>query len=163
MPVFLVDLFGSRQLEQAFLLVTGMTVPVWLCLILAPNWRGTKLLGHPFFVPALLVLVWLYLLTQMMAVTGLPTVRSDQAVYHASRALARHPFIFLVAWAQIQIANLFVGCVIYQEGQRRGIGVPGELLMCAFFGPLGLLAWLLRLGVESVFRPKAVARGRWGK
>ncbi len=159
MPVWVIELFGSQQLNQAFWLINGMVAPFWILMILFPYNKWIRWICHPFFVPALLGLFYLYLVYLLITVTGIPPLAGLEV--RALRRFMDHPIVFLVIWAHYMTVDLFLGMAIYQHAVRRRITVPFELILSWLFGPAGLVAYMIRLLV--VYRSIKVVRGLFGK
>jgi hypothetical protein len=151
MPVWMVELFGSAQLNRAFWMMNLAVTPFWLAMILFPGNELVRKLSHPFFVPALLGLVYLYAVYLLVTVTGIPPLAGLEL--KAMRNFVNHPLVFLVVWAHYLAVDLFLGMSIYRDAAARKIPVPVELVLCWIFGPLGLMAYVLRLGwLKLMFR-----------
>lgn len=145
MPVWVINIFASEELNRVFVLLTLMTLPVWLLMLLAPSSRTVRRIAHPYFLPPLYAGVWFYLIYLMLTITGTPQVDMQTAGYKEARGLVRHPFVFLMVWCQLQVVNLFVGCILLQKANERKIVIPGELIATWFAAPLGLFFFSLRL------------------
>lgn len=152
MPVWIIHLFATKELNQVFLVLTLMTLPVWLMMLLLPTSGFTRRLAHPFFLPPLYALVWAYLFYLMLTITGTPRVNIDAANYKDARGLIRHPFIFLMFWCQMQVINLFVGTILFQKANKMKMLIPGELIATWFAAPLGLFFFSLRLWFGGLLR-----------
>ncbi|MGF1448825.1 MAG: abscisic acid-deficient protein Aba4 family protein [Opitutales bacterium] len=145
----LLETFGAGRLSRAFWMLTAMTAPVWLALLLFPHSRWVRRLAHPFFVPALLCGVVLYLL-YVLAEVGWP--KAPQFHYAGVKSLSGHPVVFLVLYAAYQTLTLFAGTVIFAEARKRKLHVPIELILTWLTGPLGILAFGGRLALRWVLR-----------
>jgi hypothetical protein len=149
MSPWLIETFGERQLTQALWAINLMTLPVWIAMILFPGSNLVQRLASPYLLPVIFTgfLVYLYFLSWSM---GLP----DFGGYHyrAARTFLHHPLVFIALWCKLQILNLFMGCVIFQEANRLRLRVPLELALSIFFGPLGLAVFALRRNLRQVFR-----------
>ena len=98
---------------------------------------------QPFFLPVLLVPVWAYLRLQCLddlAATDL----SNCGLCGRAIDRAPPPSSSSSSSRTIQILNLFLGLVIYQDAAKRKISVPLEMLLCWFGGPAGLLVYAIR-------------------
>ena len=143
MPLWVVELFGSKQLNQAFWLINGLVAPFWILMIVFPRYRWCRWVCQPFFVPVLLGLFYLYMVYLLITVTGVPPLAGLEV--RALRRFMDHPIVFLVIWTHYMTLELFLGMVVYQHAVRRRIGVPFELLLAWLFGPAGLVAYTVRL------------------
>lgn len=155
MPVWVIELFGNQQLNRAFWLINGTVAPFWILMILFPYNKWIRWICHPFFVPAVVGLLYLYLVYVLVTVTGVPPFAGLEV--RALRDFIDHPIVFLVIWAHYMTVDLFLGMSLYQHAVRMRMRVPGELLLSWFFGPAGLVAYLLRLILTQ--RPARVFRG----
>jgi hypothetical protein len=147
MPAWLLDLFASRQLNQAFLLINLGAAPFWLALLFAPASPWTRRLVSPFAAPALLSLVYLYVVYLLLTRSGLPALPAGEI--KSVRSFIVHPLVFLALWAHLTAVNLFVGAVISQEAVRLRMRVPLELLLCWLFAPAALCLFACRRGIRT--------------
>ncbi len=143
MPVWVVELFGNQQLNRAFWLINGMVAPFWVVMMLMPYNKWIRRICHPFFVPALLSLFYLYMIYILITTTGIPPLAGLEV--RGIRKFIDHPIIFLVIWAHYMTVDLFLGMSIYQHASRKRLRIPVELLLCWLFGPAGLAAYMVRL------------------
>lgn len=139
----MVEVFGSAQINRAFWTMNLLVMPFWLVMIFAPQSKWVRRLSHPYFVPVLFGFVYLYALYLLVTVTGVPPLVGMEM--KAMRNFMDHPLVFLVVWAHYLAVDLFLGMSIYRDAAARNIRVPLELLLCWIFGPLGLIAYALRL------------------
>lgn len=139
----MVELFGRQEINRAFWLITASAAPFWLLMLLFPHQKWVGRICHPFFAPALLGFLYLYMLYVVETTTGLPSLVSLEA--RAMRQLVHHPLVFLVFWTHLTVLNLFLGMVIFQDARRRGWRAPVELLLSWLLGPPGLTAYGARL------------------
>jgi hypothetical protein len=144
MPVWVIELFGNAELNRAFWMMNFAVMPFWALMIFLPRQRWVQTLSNPFFVPVLFGLVYLYAIYLLVNITGVPPLAGLEV--RAMRKFVDHPLVFLVVWAHYLAVDLFLGMTIFQDATRRKILVPLELLLCWVLGPLGLLAYVLRLG-----------------
>lgn len=147
----MIETFGKTELNQAFWLVLLMTAPVWLLMLFFPSKSWTRVLANPFLFPVLLlgVLGYLYYLLWQLGVPSIP----QNVQFEASRNFVQHPIVWLIAFCKLQILNLFLGTVLFREAHRMGMRmIPLELLTCWFFGPLGLLVFILHLLLRLAFK-----------
>lgn len=144
MPVWLIELFGSAQLNRAFWTMNLMVLPFWTAMIMFPRHAWVQRISHPFFVPAVLGAIYVYAIYLLVTMTGVPPLAGLEV--KAMRDFVNHPLVFLVVWAHYLAVDLFLGMVIYRDATKQKILVPVELLLCWVLGPLGLMAYVLRLG-----------------
>lgn len=141
MPGWLIDLFGSRQVEEAFLALTLAPLPIWVSLAFFPNRKWTQWIASPFLAPPLLSLAYLYFVWKLWDI-GAPDAPDPMA--RSVRGYIYHPLVFLVLWAHLQMANLFVGTVLAADARRRGLSVRVELALCWIFAPVAVLLYTVR-------------------
>ncbi len=142
MPLWIIETFGHQELTFAFWLITLMTAPFWLAMILLPGNRMVRRLCHPLLFPFLLCGILLYLYWTAWGM-GLPDISGHQ--YRDFRPFVRHPLVFLSLWCKVMILNLFLGMVLFREANRSGIRIPLELILAWITGPLALLVYVPHL------------------
>lgn len=142
MSPWLIEFFGSRELNRAILMLLCMTAPVWLLLLFPGRPAVVRRLSSPFFFPVLMVPVWIYMAYTAYTLSRLPVIASVD--YHAARSIARHPLLLLVFICHIQILNLFLGCAIYRDALKRRSQPVAALLLTWLTGPPGLLVYALQ-------------------
>ena len=139
MPYWLIDLFGSRQLDQAFWAMTLAPLPIWVALVFFPRHRLTKIIAWPGFMAPVLSLAYVFLFWQAWEF-GLPRVPVDLAA-RSTRVFLFHPLVFLVLWAHLQMANLFIAQVLLHDARARRMAIPCELALCWLFAPVAVLLY----------------------
>lgn len=144
MPIWLLEFFGGKNLEEAFLFITFMTAPVWVMMLLWPDSGIVRHLASPFVLPPLYLVVLGFLLWKSWDAAVLPPA-VETASYSAARDWIRHPVAFLALYCNWQIVNLVLGALIFQKASRSGFRAPVELILCWFFGALALVPFILRL------------------
>lgn len=149
MPAWLIDLFGSRQLNQTFWALTIAPLPVWIALVFFPQRTLARALAWPWLVPPLLGVAYLFLIWQAWQM-GPPRLPADAAA-RSARAFLFHPIVFLVLWAHLQMANLFVGVALLRDARRRRCAIPVELALCWLFAPVAVVGYTVRLLLRSVW------------
>lgn len=144
MPVWMIEYFGSQQLDEVFWLLLFMTAPGWLAMLLAPSHPAVRRLASPFFLPLLYlpVLVYLAVIFHDRALLPPPPTGAD---FRAFRGLVIHPIAVLIVLCQVQIAFLAIGTLIYQKACQLRIRAPLEILLAWFTGPLALAPFAIRL------------------
>lgn len=147
MPVWLIESFGARELQNAFLFIALMTSPVWLLIIFFPGKSATRAVAQPWLMVPVYVGVLFAILWKSYEASLLPVflVKPD---YGGAQELASHPIIFLVLFCNLQIINLFMGVMIYQKAMRSGFRAPIELFLCWMLGAVALVPFGLRLFIR---------------
>ncbi len=146
MPIWLIEIFGSEDLNNTFVLILLMTAPVWLLMILFPANNMVRGLAQPFLLPPLYCLVLFVLIWKSHQSAVLPDPFAPIS-YESAQSFARHPVSFLALFCNLQILNLVVGTCLYQKAFRSGMRVPVELLLCWFFGAVALIPFMVRLAI----------------
>jgi hypothetical protein len=144
MPIWLIELFGARDLDAAFLVIALITAPLWIAMIAFPRAPYLRQIAQPWSVVPLFAVVLVVLLWQSYQAAIFPRIVST-ASYDAARSFAEHPIAFLILFCNLQIINLFMGVMIYQKSMRCGFRAPIELTLCWFLGALALIPFGIRL------------------
>ncbi len=144
MPIWLIELFGERDLDLAFVLIAVMSAPVWFAMILWPHAKLTRMVGQPLPVGLAYCMVLLVLLWKSYAAAAFPDPLVHVS-YEGAQAFTRHPVAFLALFCNLQILNLVLGTVIYNKAERIHMRVPVELALCWLLGAVALLPFAVRL------------------
>lgn len=151
MPVWLIELFGARELDRAFYLIALMTAPAWLAMLFFPGSRAVRRLADPLPLSAVFSVVLIVLLWEFHEASILSPPWFEPG-YDGAMALTRNPAIFLILFCNLQILNLALGGVIYQAASRAGFRAPVELVLCWFGGVLALPPFVAHLAWRRRFR-----------
>ncbi|HEU0093438.1 MAG TPA: ABA4-like family protein [Vicinamibacteria bacterium] len=130
--------------ETLFSLASAAVLPGWALLVLVPRWKWTARLVGPVLIPALLSLLYLYLLAQRWAILA-GGFGSPATV----RRLFDDPAVLLAGWVHYLAFDLFVGSWEVRDAQRLALPhllVVPCLLLTLLFGPVGLLSYLVLRG-----------------
>jgi len=144
MPIWLIEVFGSGDLDRTFVFLLLMTMPVWLAMIVFPQLRVVRFLAQTFLLPPLYCAVLFLLIWKSHQAAILPDPYAPVS-YESARTFSRHPIAFLALFCNLQILNLTVGTSIYQKSIRSGMRAPVELLLCWWVGAVALIPFALRL------------------
>lgn len=144
MPIWLIETFGSGNLDSTFLLILLMTAPVWTAMIVLPQLRVVRSLAQPFLLTPLYCIVLFVFLWKSHQSAVLPDPYAP-ITYESAREFSRHPISFLAIFCNLQVLNLTVGMMIYQKAMRSGMRAPVELLLCWFVGAIAVVPFALRL------------------
>lgn len=149
-PGWIIELFGSKQLTQAFWLTCAVTLPFWLGMLLLPQQRWVRRICSPWGGPILGIglLFYFYFLLVTLGAPALP----EGVAFSESKAVAEHPLVFLVIWCQINVLHLLLGTFIFREANRNQMRVPVELILCWLLGPIGWFVFTLRLGARKALK-----------
>jgi len=135
--------------ETIFLTLHLPVFPAWALLILAPSWIWTARLVHSGLIPITLGLAYGALLAAGV-LGGQSAPGAGMTSLGAVMALFSHPVGTLTGWAHFLVFDLFVGAWVARDARALGMShaatVP-VLILCLMFGPLGLLAHVLRRGL----------------
>ena len=133
--------------ERLFSLCTLLVLPGWLLLVFLPRWRWSARLVAPVAIPAALACVYVFLIATHFGGSG-----GDFNTLAGVSELFRNPYNLLAGWIHYLALDLFVGAWEVRDAQRVGLRhllVVPCLLLTFFFGPAGLLLYLvLRFAVR---------------
>ena len=129
-----------------FNVANAYVLPFWLAMILLPNWQITKkIIGSYFFVVPLIGLYLYYLIVTVdpeAAATLANPQLADIAKFFGEEGAAG------AGWVHFLAMDLFIGRWIYWQGQEKNIWTAHSLILCLFFGPVGLLSHII---TETLF------------
>lgn len=121
-------------------------IPAWGLLILAPRSALTSRYVHSGAIPLILGAAYGGFLMAGVFF-GYSKDGAGMNSLGAVALLMSHPVGLLTGWAHFLIYDLFVGAWISRDSQRRGLSHMGSvpiLLLALIFGPLGLMAHMIR-------------------
>ena len=135
------------MISQLFDGANLFVLPFWTLMIFLPQWDVTrKIISSPL---PFIALAGLYVYLLVVAITP----ESAQALANPKLADIARFFAdegaAAVGWVHFLVMDLFVGRWIYLEGQRTGIWTVHSLVLCLFFGPIGLLSQLLTAAISA--------------
>ena len=148
MTVWLVEFFGSRELNVLFWIATASSAPFWLLMLLLPRSQATRWLCRLWLAPPLLGLFYLYLFYLANDVTGLPDLKGVEM--RKVRRYWAHPILFIALWMHRLTMDLFMGIWIARFARHRAWNVRFELLLVWVAGPVGALAFAIRYWIASL-------------
>jgi hypothetical protein len=135
------------MLSQLFDGANLFVLPFWTLMVFLPKWDITrKVISSPLPFISLAGL-YIYLLVvavnpESAAALSNPKL-PDIARFFADEGAAA------VGWVHFLVMDLFVGRYIYLEGQRTGVFTIHSIVLCLFFGPIGLLSHLLTAAIAT--------------
>jgi hypothetical protein len=144
MPVWLIEAFGSQDLNSTFLLILLMTSPVWVAMIAFPQSTAVRSLAQPFLLAPLYCIVLFVLLWKSHQSAVLPDPYAP-ITYESAREFSRHPISFLALFCNLQILNVTVGMMMYQKAMDSNMRAPVELFICWFVGAVAVIPFAFRL------------------
>jgi Domain of unknown function (DUF4281) len=139
------------MISQLFDGANLFVLPFWALMIVLPKWEITrKVISSPL---PFITLAGLYIYLLIVAVNP----ESAQALANPKLADIARFFAdegaAAVGWVHFLVMDLFVGRYIYLEGRDKGIITIHSLILCLFFGPIGLLSHLVTNAIIDRFKP----------
>lgn len=129
-----------------FNIANAYVLPFWLAMVFLPNWNLTKkVIGSYWFVLPLIGLYLYYLIVTVdpeAAATLSNPQLADIAKFFGEEGAAG------AGWMHFLAMDLFIGRWIYWQGQEKKIWTAHSLILCLFFGPVGLLSHII---TETLF------------
>ena len=132
--------------DQLFNFANTYILPFWTLMIVLPNWGITKKVmgSYLLFIP--LIGLYVYYLAasfdpELFAALANPSL-ADIAKFFSLEGPAA------AGWMHFLALDLFLGRWIYWQGQEKGIWTVHSLVLCLFFGPIGLLSHIV---TETLF------------
>ena len=128
-------------LDLLFQIANIYILPFWLGMIALPNWGITKKVMGSYLIFIPLIALYLYYLIvtvdpESAAALANPQL-SDIARFFGQEGSAG------AGWTHFLVMDLFVGRWIYWQGQEKQIWTIHSLILCLFFGPVGLLSHII--------------------
>lgn len=137
---------------QLFDLANLYILPFWTMMILFPKWNVTQKVMSSYLPFLPLIGAYIYYLAT--------TVNLESAAALANPQLADIARFFAeegaagAGWVHFLVMDLFIGRWIYQQGQEKGIWTIHSLILCLFFGPVGLLSHIV---TDTIFSKSNLA------
>jgi ABA DEFICIENT 4-like len=131
--------------EALFSLASSAVLPGWLLLVFLPRWRWTTRLATGVVLPALLGLLYLYLILTRWAGS-----EGGFGSLAEVRRLFDNPTLLLAGWVHYLAFDLFVGTWEVRDASKLGLPhllVVPCLLLTFLFGPIGLLLYFVLRGL----------------
>jgi hypothetical protein len=127
--------------DAIFSICNTAVLPGWLLLAVLPRWKWTARLITSVIIPALLGLVYLYLVITQFGKTegGFGSLSQVQQLFQNSAML-------LAGWIHYLAFDLFIGSWEVRDAQRLGVNhllVIPCLALTFLFGPIGLVLYFL--------------------
>lgn len=126
--------------ESLFSVASTIVLPGWLLLLFLPRWKFSAALIAGLVIPALLGLLYTWLIIAFMADSegGFGSLAEIRTFFSSDPLL-------LAGWVHYLAFDLFVGAWEVRDSQRLGIhhlAVFPCLLLTFMLGPVGLLLYL---------------------
>lgn len=137
------------SVESLFSASSTLVLPGWLLLLFAPRFKWAARFVAPVLIPALLGLLYLYLI-----LTRFPAAQGGFGSLAEVRRLFGDEALLLAGWVHYLAFDLFIGSWEVRDAQRVGLPhllVAPCLVLTFLFGPIGLL---LYLGLRGALRRK---------
>lgn len=127
--------------ETIFSICNTAVLPGWLLLAILPRWKWTARLITSVIIPALLGLVYLYLVITQFGKTegGFGSLSQVQQLF-------QNPAMLIAGWIHYLAFDLFIGSWEVRDAQRLGLNhllVIPCLALTFLFGPIGLVLYFL--------------------
>lgn len=128
-------------LSLLFNIANAYVIPFWIAMAALPNWGITKKVMNSYLLFLPLISLYIYYL--------IATVDPESAAALANPQLADIAKFFSqegaagAGWIHFLAMDLFAGRWIYWQGQEKNILTTHSLLLCLFFGPVGLLSHII--------------------
>ena len=134
------------MIELLFDIANLYILPFWTLMILFPNWGVTKKVMGSYWIFVPLIGLYIYYLSatfdpELFATLANPKLK-DIAAFFAIEGSAG------AGWVHFLVMDLFIGRWIYWQGQSKQIWTIHSLVLCLFFGPVGLLSHIV---TDSIF------------
>jgi Domain of unknown function (DUF4281) len=135
------------MLSQLFDGANLFVLPFWTLMVFLPKWDITRRVISsplPFITLAGLYIYLLVVAVNPESAAALANPKlADIARFFADEGAAA------VGWVHFLVMDLFVGRYIYLEGQRTGVFTVHSIVLCLFFGPIGLLSHLVTAAIAT--------------
>lgn len=139
----------ADPIAAAFWCVTFVPQPLWLLLVLAPNWGPTRRLFTPLWPIAVLGLAHLVIVATSTGLDesgGTAPIELFNELFNPTAdglaiygKLSEFRNFAAEEWTHVLIWDLFVGRWIWLDGRRRDIFTSHSVLVTNLIGPPGLL------------------------
>ena len=136
------------SLDLLFNLANLYILPFWTIMILFPKWNVTQKVMDSYlpFIPLIGAYIYYLVITtagnpESAAALANPQLADIARFFGESGAAA-------AGWMHFLVMDLFIGRWIYQQGQEKQIWTVHSLVLCLFFGPVGLLSHII---TDSIF------------
>jgi hypothetical protein len=144
MPIWLIEHFGAKDLDNTFTFIALMTAPFWIGMIFFPNLKLLRRLARPYVLAPAYCSILFLIIWNAYEASILPDPNVT-ATYESARDFSKHPITFLLLFCNFQILNLFLGTMMFQKAIKSGFRAPVELLLCCFLGAFALVPFAARL------------------
>jgi hypothetical protein len=137
--------------ETVFNIANNGILVLWLLLIVAPRWQGTRILVQSVAVPIVIGLTYTWLIVMVFFGGALPQGGNFTSL-SGVMAFFTSPIAATAGWIHYLVFDLFVGAWQVRDAQARGIAhlaIVPCLIVTLLAGPVGLLLYVaLRAGLR---------------
>lgn len=128
--------------KDVFSITNSLIMPMWLLMIILPNWKITSFLIRFKIIPILLSLVYAFYIFQAIQISGWMDFGSLSSVMN----LFTEENAVLAGWVHYLIFDLLVGMWIVNENKKLRIHrlILAPCLLATFMlGPIGFLSFYI--------------------
>ncbi len=138
--------------SEVFSIANLIAMPMWILMIILPNWKATRLLIDFKVVPLLLsVLYAIYIISSMLSGPTMDFGSLESVMY-----LFTFENAVLAGWVHYLVFDLLVGMWMLDE--NRTLKIHPIIMAPCLLGPfmLGPIGFLIFMGVRAVKKQKAL-------
>ena len=134
--------------SSVFSMANLMVMPMWLLLVLLPNWKVTRFLIDFKVIPLLLALIYAIYITVAIQINGwmdFGSLKSVMALFTEENAV-------LAGWVHYLAFDLLIGMWMVNQNRTKGILqilMAPCLLGTFMFGPIGFLLFTIMSNVKK--------------
>ncbi|MEL6580655.1 MAG: ABA4-like family protein [Cyanobacteria bacterium J06621_12] len=128
-------------LNQLFIISNIYAMFFWFFMIVLPKRKITQKIFSSFWLFIPLILLYIYYLSVSFNIELIEILR-DFKLENVARLFSREG-VAGGGWTHFLAVDLFLGRWIYWQGQEKNIWTAHSLIMCLFFGPVGLLSHII--------------------
>lgn len=150
MPVWLLEIFGNKELNRLFWAVTLSTAPIWILMLVFPKSKAAKFFCREWIAPPMMGLAYLYFFYLAQDITGLPQINNVEMT--SVRKFWSHPILFIALWMHRMAIDLFVGISMYRIGRYKKREIRVELVLTWLLGPVGMIIFAIRYWIAEFLR-----------
>ncbi len=135
------------NITQLFEIANVFVLPFWTLMILLPKWNITKKVmeSYLFFIP--LISLYIYFIATAIDPESAQALANPKLA-DIARFFGEEPAA-ATGWVHFLVMDLFVGRWIYWQGIEKQIWTIHSLILCLFFGPVGLLSHIITAAISG--------------
>ncbi|MEM9282128.1 MAG: ABA4-like family protein [Verrucomicrobiota bacterium] len=137
--------------DQVFQITNLTALLSWIYLIAVARWTPKVFSIVRYVVPIFFAIFYLVAMTQSE-----PNEEAGYTSLDSVTAIFTQPWVIVGAWLHYLAFDFFVGCWILAKSKAERIGhgwIVVPLIFTFLLGPIGLLLFLLVLGVRNKWKP----------